>query len=150
MLYMHTNSEKRYYSKTAEPAVEKIMAEISTWQEEPLLRHLAPEAKETITDEQLKQLLDQYREFGWFYSVSELNFSRTASVFSLFGDKRINYSGLIDYSTGSVSLNITLVERDGLLALLGTLLGFVGLGVTTLASALIAGGVTFVFNWWPF
>ncbi|MCB1934880.1 MAG: hypothetical protein KDF59_02940 [Nitrosomonas sp.] len=113
MLYMHTNSEKRYYSKTAEPAVEKIMAEISTWQEEPLLRHLAPEAKETITDEQLKQLLDQYREFGWFYSVSELNFSRTASVFSLFGDKRINYSGLIDYSTGSVSLNITLVERDG-------------------------------------
>lgn len=89
------------------------MAEISTWQEEPLLRHLAPEAKETITDEQLKQLLDQYREFGWFYSVSELNFSRTASVFSLFGDKRINYSGLIDYSTGSVSLNITLVERDG-------------------------------------
>lgn len=113
MLYMHTNSEKRYYSKTAEPAVEKIMAEISTWQEEPLLRHLAPEAKETITDEQLKQLLDQYREFGWFYSVSELNFSRTASVFSLFGDKRINYSGLIDYSTGPVSLNITLVERDG-------------------------------------
>jgi len=113
MLYMHTNSEKRYYSKTAEPAVEKIMAEISTWQEEPLLRHLAPEARETLSDEQLKQLLAQYREFGWFYSVSELNFSRTASVFSLFGDKRINYSGLVDYSTGPVSLNITLVERGG-------------------------------------
>lgn len=113
MLYMHTNSEKRYYSKTAEPAVEKIVAEISTWQEEPLLRHLAPEARETLSDEQLKQLLAQYREFGWFYSVSELNFSRTASVFSLFGDKRINYSGLVDYSTGPVSLNITLVERGG-------------------------------------
>ncbi|MCB1342183.1 MAG: exopolysaccharide biosynthesis protein [Pseudooceanicola sp.] len=47
-------------------------------------------------------------------------------------------------------IGLALLERDGLLALLGTLLGFVGLGVTTLASALIAGGVTFVFNWWPF
>lgn len=113
MLYMHTNSEQRFYSKTAEPTVAQILKEISTWQEEPLLRHLAPEAKATITDEQLRQLLDRYREFGWFYSVNELNFSRTASVFSLFGDKHINYSGLADYSTGPVSLNITLVERDG-------------------------------------
>ncbi len=113
MLYMHTNSEQRFYSKTAEPAVAQILAEISTWQEEPLLRHLAPEAKETITDEQLKQLLDRYREFGWFYSINELHFSRTASVFSLFGDKHINYSGIADYSTGPVSLNITLVERGG-------------------------------------
>ena len=113
MLYMHTNSEQRFYSKTAEPAVAQILAEISTWQEEPLIRHLAPEARETITDEQLKQLLDRYREFGWFYSINELNFSRTASVFSLFGDKRINYSGVADYSTGPVSLNITLIERGG-------------------------------------
>ena len=113
MLYMHTYSEQRFYSKTAEPAVAQILAEISTWQEEPLIRHLAPEARETITDEQLKQLLDRYREFGWFYSINELNFSRTASVFSLFGDKRINYSGVADYSTGPVSLNITLIERGG-------------------------------------
>lgn len=113
MLYMHTNSEQRFYSKTAEPAVAQILTEISTWQEEPLLRHLAPEARETTTDEQLKQLLDRYREFGRFYSINELNFSRTASVFSLFGDKRINYSGIADYSTGPVSFNITLVERGG-------------------------------------
>ncbi len=113
MLYMHTNSEQRFYSKTAEPAVAQILAEISTWQEEPLLRHLAPEARETITDEQLKQLLERYREFGWFYSINELNFSRTASVFSLFGDKRVNYSGVADYSTGPVNLNITLIERGG-------------------------------------
>lgn len=113
MLYMHTNSEQRFYSKTAEPAVAQILTEISTWQEEPLLRHLAPEARETITDEQLKQLLERYREFGWFYSINELNFSRTASVFSLFGDKRINYSGVADYSTGPVNLNITLIERGG-------------------------------------
>lgn len=111
MLFMHTNSEQRYYSKTAEPAVTQIFADISSWQKESLLRHLAPEAKEIVTDEQLNQLLDRYREFGWFYSINEINFSRTASVFSLFSDKRINYSGIADYSTGPVSFNITLVER---------------------------------------
>ena len=113
MLYFHTNSERKFYSKTAEPAVAQILAEISTWQEEPLLRHLAPEARETINDEQIKQLLNHYREFGQLYSVNELNFSRTASAFSLFGEKRINYSGLADYTSGPVSLNITLVERGG-------------------------------------
>ncbi|HBV21405.1 MAG TPA: hypothetical protein DEF07_06765, partial [Nitrosomonas sp.] len=64
MLYFHTNREEKFYSETAEPAVAQILAEISTWQKEPLLRHLAPEAKETITDEQLNQLLDHYRSFG--------------------------------------------------------------------------------------
>ncbi|MCB1984294.1 MAG: hypothetical protein H6936_16365 [Burkholderiales bacterium] len=111
MLYVHTNSEQRFYSKTAEPAVTQIFKDISDWQKASLLRHLAPEAKETITDEQLNQLLDRYREFGWFYGVNEINFSRTASVFSLFGDKHINYSGTADYSTGAVRFNITLVKR---------------------------------------
>ena len=113
MLYFHTNREQKFYSTTAEPAVAQILAEISTWEKEPLLRHLAPEAKQTITDEQLDQLLDHYRSFGRFYSIDELDFSRTASAFSLFGEKRINYSGVADYSNGPVNVNITLVERGG-------------------------------------
>lgn len=114
MLYFHANREKNFYSNTAEPAVVQILTEISTWQKEPLLRHLAPEAKQTIAgEEQLEQLLDHYRSFGRFYSIDELEFSRTASAFSLFGEKRINYSGIADYSTGPVNVNITLVERGG-------------------------------------
>lgn len=113
MLYIHTDREKRLYSETAEPAVVQILAEISTWKKEPLLRHMAPEAKATITDEQLDQLIELYRTFGRFYSIDELDFSRTASAFSLFGEKRINYSGVADYSTGPINVNITLVERGG-------------------------------------
>ncbi|MDR4517037.1 MAG: hypothetical protein MRK00_06585 [Nitrosomonas sp.] len=113
MLYFHTNREQKFYSTTAEPAAAQILKEISTWEKEPLLRHLAPEAKQTITDEQMDQLLDHYRSFGRFYSIDELDFSRTASAFSLFGEKRINYSGVADYSSGPVNVNITLVERGG-------------------------------------
>ncbi|SFK13528.1 hypothetical protein SAMN05216302_100175 [Nitrosomonas aestuarii] len=113
MLYFYTSREQEFYSDSAEPAVVQILAEISTWEKEPLLRHLTPEAKQTITDEQLDQLLDHYRSFGRFYTIDELDFSRTASAFSLFGEKRINYSGVADFSTGPVNVNVTMVERGG-------------------------------------
>ncbi len=113
MLYFHTNRERDHYKNTAEPAVAQILAEISDWQREPLLRHLAPEAKKTVTDEQVEGLLNLYRNFGRFRSVEELEFSRTVSAFSLFGEKRINYSGVANFDGGPVNVNITLIERNG-------------------------------------
>lgn len=113
MLYFYTNREKDYYSKSAEPAVTQILTEISSWKKQALLIHLAPEAKQTVNDEQLEKLMNLYRSFGRFQSIQELDFSRTASAFSLVGEKRINYSGIANFDTGPVRLNITLVERGG-------------------------------------
>lgn len=113
MLYFYTNREKDYYSKSAEPAITQILADISSWEKQKILIHLAPEAKQTISDEQLDELLKLYRSFGRFQSIEELNFSRSVSAFSLVGEKRINYSGLAKFDAGSVSLNITLIERSG-------------------------------------
>ncbi len=113
MLYFYTNREKDYYSKSAEPAIAQILTDISSWEKQKILIHLAPEAKHTITDEQLDELLKLYRSFGRFQSIQELNFSRTVSAFSLVGEKRINYSGLAKFDAGSISLNITLIERGG-------------------------------------
>lgn len=113
MLFFYTNREKDMYSKSAEPAVAQIMTEISGWEKNVLLRHLAPEAKQTFTDEQLKDWLNLYREFGRFRSIKEINFSRVASAFGLFGDKKINYFGVAHFSTGEINFNITLIERGG-------------------------------------
>ncbi len=113
MLYFYTGREKNLYSRSAEPAVSQILNEISSWEKQALLLHLAPEAKQTITEEQLEEILSLYRGFGRFKSVQELNFSRTASAFSLIGEKRINYSGIASFEVGPISLNITLVERRG-------------------------------------
>lgn len=113
MLYFYTNREKDYYSKSAEPAIAQILTDISSWEKQKILIHLTPEAKHTITDEQLDELLKLYRSFGRFQSIQELNFSRTVSAFSLVGEKRINYSGLAKFDAGSISLNITLIERGG-------------------------------------
>ena len=113
MLYFYTDREKSYYTKTAEPAIARILTEISSWEKQKLLLHLAPEAKQTINDEQLDELLKLYRGFGRFQSIQELNFSRTVSAFSLMSEKRINYSGIAKFDAGLVSLNITLIERGG-------------------------------------
>lgn len=113
MLYFYTNREKDYYSKSAEPAVAQILTEISSWKKQVLLIHLAPETKQTVNDEQLEELMSFYRNFGRFQSIQELDFSRTASAFSLVGEKRINYSGIANFDTGPVRLNITLIERGG-------------------------------------
>lgn len=113
MLYFYTNREKDFYSKSAEPAIAQILTEISSWEKGALLTHLAPEAKQAVSDEQLDKLMDFYRSFGRFQSIQELNFSRTMSALSLVGEKRINYSGTANFDAGLVNLNITLVERGG-------------------------------------
>ncbi|HRB21386.1 MAG TPA: hypothetical protein PLB54_06730, partial [Nitrosomonas sp.] len=113
MLYIYTDREKDYYKKSAEPAVTQILTEISNWKKETLLKHLAPEAKQIISEEQLEKLLQQYQKLGHFRSVKEINFSRTASAFSLMGEKRINYSGIANFDNAAANLNITLIERGG-------------------------------------
>ena len=113
MLFFYTGREKDYYSRSAEPAITQILKEISSWDKSLLLLHLAPETKQVITDEQLENILTDYRQFGRFKSLQELNFSRMASAFSLIGEKHINYSGKADFEGGEISLNITLVERGG-------------------------------------
>ena len=113
MLFFYTGREKDFYSRSAEPAITQILKDISSWDKSVLLRHLAPETKQVINDEQLENILAQYRQFGRFKTVQELNFSRMASAFSLIGEKHINYSGTADFDVGLISLNITLVERGG-------------------------------------
>ena len=113
MLYFYTNREKDYYSKSAEPAVPQILSEISSWDKQPLLIHFTPQAQQAVNDEQLEKLINFYRSFGRFRSIQELNFSRTVSTFSLLGEKRINYSGIANFDSSPVNLNITLVERGG-------------------------------------
>ena len=113
MLFFYTSQQKTYYQKTALPAVGQILTEISSWEKQALFQHLAPETQKTVSDAQLEELLNQYRPLGRFRSIDELDFSRTMSAFSLFGEERVNYSGTVNYDAGLVNINITLVARGG-------------------------------------
>jgi hypothetical protein len=113
MLYFYTSQQKTLYQRTAITAINQILTEISSWEKQALLRNLSPETQKTVNEAQLEELLELYRHFGRYRSINELEFSKTASAFSLIGEKRINYSGTVNFDAGLVNLNITLVERGG-------------------------------------
>lgn len=110
-LYFYTNNQQQYYQATAEPAVKKILLDISSWQAADMRRHLSPQANQTLSQEQLATLLLQYRPLGKLQSVNELFFSRLMSIFSLLGETRISYTGTATFENGPASLTLTLVEQ---------------------------------------
>lgn len=108
-LYFYADKQQEVYNTQARPVAEQLLFEISNWQQDRLLQHLSPQAKETLTEEQLDKLLAHYRQFGALKSIDELEFSKLASVFSLFGDTRINYRSDASFSEGRAHINLTLV-----------------------------------------
>ena len=111
-LYFYTDDQKRYYDKVAIPVVKNILVDVSSWQSEPLLKHLSELAKNTINSNQLNAQLQHYQQFGSLVSIGELEFSRAASALSLFGQRKINYEPSATFSTGLTKISITLVHED--------------------------------------
>lgn len=114
-LYFYTDSQKKYYDNSAKLITADMLMEISSWQPEPLLKHLSGEAKKTLNEEQLAKLLRHYQQtFGQLKTVDELQFSRMASALSLVGSKRINYQTTATFNKGRAQINITLIPvNDG-------------------------------------
>lgn len=109
--YLYTNNQQQYYSGHALPAAKQILSDISRWEKSTLVEHLSDEARQAINDQQLEQLLEHYRQFGKLESLGTLNFSHLSSALSLFGSKRIHYSGSAQFDSGSAQINITLLDE---------------------------------------
>ncbi len=111
-LYIYTNRQQDFYDQHSKPAIFEILKEVSTWKTEALQKHLSSEAQKTLTEQQLEQLLEHYRQFGQLVSIDELTFSRLASALSLIGQNRINYQGEATFSQTKAHINITLTAND--------------------------------------
>lgn len=111
-LYFYTDKQQQAYQATAEPAAREILLDISSWQAADMRKHLSAEASQTLSDQQLDVLLNQYRPLGKLLSVNDLFFSQLMSVFSLLGDTRVSYTGTATFENGPASLTLTLVEQN--------------------------------------
>jgi hypothetical protein len=108
-LYFYTDSQQDYYDQHAKPVAATILNDISSWQQSALENHLSNDARQTLNDQQLVQLLNHYRQFGELQSLQELQFSRLASALSLFGKPRINYQANARFSSGEAHINLTMI-----------------------------------------
>jgi hypothetical protein len=111
-LYIYTSRQQDFYDQHSKPAIFEILKEVSVWEKEALKKHLSAEAQQTLTDQQLEQLLGHYRQFGQLVSIDQLTFSRLASALSLFGKNRINYQGDATFSQKQAHINITLTTDN--------------------------------------
>jgi hypothetical protein len=117
VLFYYSGTQQQYYQATAEPVVATILGDVSSWEIQAMRQHLSTAADQTIDDNQLKQLLDQYRPLGQLVAVDTLQFSRLMSVFSLLGDTRISYSGSARFEHGPADFTLTLEESGGVFSI---------------------------------
>ena len=88
-----------------------MLMEIGQWEKQALLNHLSAAAKSAISDQQVEQLLQRYRQFGPLQSFEPLQFSQLASAFSLLGDSKINYQTSAKFGQAQGHINITLIAE---------------------------------------
>lgn len=116
-LFYYSSQQEKLYAAVAEPAIEKMLRDISSWQPQAMRSHLSAAAGKTLNDQQLAQLLNQYRPLGKLVTVDALNFSRLMSVFSLLGESRISYSGIASFENGPAEFTLTLQESSGVFSI---------------------------------
>ena len=116
-LFYYSSQQEKLYAPVAEPAIEKMLRDISSWQPQAMRSHLSAAAEKTLNDEQLAQLLNHYRPLGKLVAVDALHFSRLMSVFSLLGESRISYSGIASFENGPAEFTLTLQESSGVFSI---------------------------------
>lgn len=109
LFYFTSEQRQTDYREASARYLTTVLADISRWQADALKRHLAPEARAAITDEQLAALVDRYRVLGEFEQLGELELQRLSVLSGWFGGPTLlGYSGQARFSGGSAQLSATL------------------------------------------
>ncbi|MDX9873947.1 MAG: hypothetical protein RBS88_03480 [Spongiibacteraceae bacterium] len=108
-------SERREtaYQEASSRYLAAALQDISRWETSALLRYLAPEARRTVTGQQLETLIARYRVLGEFERLSELELQRLSILSGWFGGPRLlGYRGEARFANGTAHLTATLKVDD--------------------------------------
>lgn len=113
-LYWYAGRQEARYDAAATAYLQQALTAIGGWHSTALRRHLATEALDTASDQQLEAMAERYRPLGAFQSLQEVKFARLTAALSLFGsDTLLSYHGQARFANGTAQLTATLVVRDG-------------------------------------
>lgn len=113
-LYFYASEQDEKHSAAARLYLEDALTDISSWQPEALRRHLTPAAQAAVSNEQLYQVVDEYKALGRFKSMDTPQFSTLTAALSVFGEEqRLSYSFPARFDSGEASVTATLAVNDG-------------------------------------
>ena len=111
--YEHTQSAQ--YDGTAVPYIQKVLPEISTWNPEVVKQYLAAEVLQTVSEENLKNILAELSKIGELRSIEKFKFKKKSTGGE--GDTQqqpvITYIVAAQYSTGEATVTISLLDKGG-------------------------------------
>ena len=112
-IYGYMQSAK--YDGTAIPYIEKVLPELSSWDTDRVSQCMAPEILATISPEDLAELLKSLSKIGTFQSISDATFKNKAVGKNVkYADAPvITYDIETQYSSGPVTVTLSLLDRDG-------------------------------------
>ena len=94
--------------------MEEVLPQISTWDADIVRQYMAPEVLQTVTAENLKNLMAALSKIGELKSISKFSFQNEVSGDNVqfVGGTVITYEVEAEYSSGATVVTIRLLLRD--------------------------------------
>lgn len=113
-LYYYAYQQDQRHSGNAAVYIEKVLRDVSSWQSQALWSHLAPVARDKVSQQQLDSVLAQYRRLGRFVDMDTPRFSKLTAALSVFGSgQQLSYSFPARFENGRALVTATLEVGDG-------------------------------------
>ena len=115
LLFYYGYRQSSQYDGSVVPYIQEVLPKLSTWDTEVVKQCLAPEVLPTVTDENLKKIMDELSKIGELQSIGEIKFKKkaTGGAGDLVQKPVITYTVNAQYSTGEVIITIALLDNGG-------------------------------------
>ncbi len=113
--YIYKNVQASRYESTAVPYIKQVLPKISTWDPALAREYMAAEVLETVSVEELKNLMGWLSKIGELQSIGDPNFENRSTGGNTDSEQKpvITYSVDARYSTGDATVTISLLDNSG-------------------------------------
>ena len=103
------------YDDSVIPYIQKVLPELSTWDPEIVKQYMAPEVLQTVTTENLKNIMGALSQIGELQSIDKMKFKKksTGGASDLVQQPVITYTVTAQYSTGEAIVTLSLLDKGG-------------------------------------
>ncbi len=103
------------YDDSVIPYIQKVLPELSTWDTEIVKQYMAPEVLQTVTTENLQDIMKALAQIGELQSIDKMKFKKKATgrADDLVQQPVITYIVNAHYSTGEATVTLSLLDKGG-------------------------------------